>query len=274
MNSPLETSIYQNNIQNSQIRALIIDLDGVLWKGNQPIGNLVAIFAEIKRRNLQVILATNNATLSPQRFLDKLAGFGVNLEKRQLISSGLAAAHYLKKKFPNGGPVYIIGEQGLRQCLEESNFWEADRDVVAVVVGLDRELTYAKIAIAADLIRKGAPFIATNPDSTLPTPSGPVPGAGTMVAAVQVSSGVQPVLIGKPSPILYEIAIQRLNTRPDETLVIGDRLDTDIAGAQPLGCRTGLVLSGIATQQQAAAWQPPVDWIAEDLHALVNLLPK
>jgi 4-nitrophenyl phosphatase len=261
------------------LRALILDMDGVLWRGDQPIGDLPAIFNEIKRRGLLVTMATNNATLSVEQYLEKLSRFGVVVEKEQIVNSAGAVAYYLSSRFPQGGAVYIIGEAGLRQAIQEHGFTVQNEPAgdgaeppLAVVVGLDRNLTYEKLMRAALLIRAGAPFIATNPDRTLPMPQGLIPGAGSIVAAVQAATDQEPVMIGKPKPVMYQVALERMGVRPEETLVVGDRLETDIAGAQELGCRTALVLSGVSTLTQAKSWSPSPEFITADLADLIRKL--
>lgn len=255
----------------SQIRSLILDMDGVLWRDMQPIGDLPAIFNEIQNLGLRVILATNNATKSPQQFLEKLAGFGVNLEPRQIINSAMATAAYLKKKHPQGGNVFIVGNEGLRQILVEQGFRESDTNVIAVVAALDRELTYEKLKTATLLIRSGVPFIGTNPDRSFPVPEGQAPGAGAILAAIEAASDVKPLVIGKPRPDMYNAAIERLGTTPLETLVVGDRLETDIAGAQNGGFPNALVLSGVTTLDQSQLWKPAPDIITNDLESLIKL---
>jgi 4-nitrophenyl phosphatase len=137
---------------------------------------------------------------------------------------------------------------------------------------LDRKITYQKLSHATLLIRSGVPFYGTNPDKTYPSPEGLTPGAGSILAAIQTATDVVPVIGGKPGRFMFDLALETLGTLPAETLSIGDRLDTDILGAQQAGCRTALVLSGITTSQEAAAWSPSPDIIVEDLSSLVNLL--
>jgi 4-nitrophenyl phosphatase len=142
-----------------------------------------------------------------------------------------------------------------------------------VVAGLDRTLTYDKLTQAALLIREGSLFIGTNPDRTYPMPGGRlVPGAGAVLAALEAATDVAPVIIGKPAPEMYQVAMERLGTLAGETLVVGDRLETDIAGAQALGCQTALVLSGVTTQAAALAWEPAPDWIEANLTELLDRL--
>jgi len=260
------------SLDPSKLRALILDMDGVLWRADQPIGDLPAIFNQIDQLGLKVILATNNATKLPARFIDKLGSFGVSLEPWQVINSALATAHYLRQRFPHGGPVYIFGEAGLHHALHAEGFQHTERDPLAVVVALDRSMNYEKFRQATLLIRGGVPFIGTNPDRTFPTPEGLVPGAGSLLALLEATTDVQPIVIGKPSPAMYQVALDRLGTLPEQTLVVGDRLETDIAGAQALDCPSALVLSGVTNQQQAAEWRPKPDLIAANLAEVIQKL--
>lgn len=257
---------------STSIRALILDMDGVIWRGEHPIGDLQTIFAEMDCRGYRTVLVTNNATLSVQQYLQKLSRFGVALESWQVINSGQATADYLYQHYPQGGPVFIVGETGLLESLSERGFYHADSDVLAVVTGLDRTLSYEKLSRATLLIRAGAPFIGTNPDRTYPEPHGLVPGAGSILALLEAASGVSPTVIGKPAPEMYRFALERLGVSAREALVVGDRLETDIAGAQALGCRCALVLSGVTTEQEANKWTPEPDWIAPDLASLLENL--
>lgn len=260
-----------NKTNLSEIKALILDMDGVLWRDNAPIGDLATIFKTIMSR-YQVILATNNSTNSAAMYVEKLARFGVQLEDWRIVNSSQATAAYLKERFPKGGNIYIVGEKGLHQELTIAGFQHAEADVLAVVVGMDREINYAKLTLAARFIQQGALYIGTNPDRTFPTPQGLAPGAGAILAAIEAASDVKPILIGKPAPEMYRMALQRLNLQPEQALVVGDRLGTDIAGAQNLGCRSALVLSGVSSRQEAENWQPVPDLIVEDLTHLLELL--
>lgn len=256
-----------------RIKALILDMDGVLWRAGQPIGDLPAIFEEIGRRGLGVVLATNNATLSVAQYLEKLQTFGVALQSWQIVNSPQAVVHYLSQRMPGGGPVYVIGEDGLLATLAEGGYEHSETEARFVIAGMDRQLTYAKLSQATLLIRAGAAFIGTNPDRTFPVPQGLVPGAGAILAALEVATDVKPVIIGKPAPEMYRLALERLGVTPNQALVVGDRLETDIVGAQALGCSTALVLSGVTTEASARQWTPPPDWIVQDLWTLLEKLP-
>jgi len=254
------------------INGLIFDMDGVIWRGDQPLADLPYIFNTLHERGIQFILATNNTTLSIDNFLLKLQNFGVLLDKWQVINSSLATAVFLKKQFPEGGPVHIIGEEGLFETLREFEFYHQEQDVLAVIVGLDRKLTYEKLKQASFAIQSGAPFIGTNPDPSLPTPEGLIPGTGTMLAALEAASGIRPKCIGKPEPELYNLALKRLKCRPEETLVIGDRLETDIAGGQNIGCLTCAVLTGVASEEEARKWSPKIDFILNNVSEILDFV--
>lgn len=254
-----------------QIKALILDMDGVIWRESSPIGNLAAVFEHIDRLGLKFILATNNATRTPQQYVEKLAGFGATIESEKIINSAMAVAHLLHKKHPNGGPVYIFGEPGLTQALEEVGFYHSEENCLAVIASMDRKITFEKMRRATLLVRSGVPFYGTNPDRTFPTPEGLIPGAGAILGALEISTDVTPIIAGKPNPTLYEFALERLGTAPVETLAVGDRLETDILGGQRLGCPTALVLSGIATREEAVLYIPAVDFIVPELADLLDL---
>jgi 4-nitrophenyl phosphatase len=257
------------------VRGVVLDMDGVLWKDTSPIGDLSRIFGRMQALGLKVVLATNNATMTVDQYLKKLAGFGVALEAWQIITSSHGVAAALLKDFPDKGAVYVVGENGVITALCDAGFVTitdpADATpVVAVVGGMDRGLSYDKLRRAMTAIRGGARFYGTNPDATFPTPAGLVPGAGSVLAAIQTAGGVAPIVIGKPSPYMFHLAAERMQLPMQDILVVGDRLETDIAGGQAVKARTAAVLSGVCTPEQAAAWKPQPDIIAADLATLVG----
>lgn len=254
------------------VRGLILDMDGVLWLGDQPIGDLPAAFERIRQLELKTTLVTNNASRSVSFFLEKLRSFEVELEDWQVISSGHALVYLLKKDYPNIKRLFLMGEQGLEELLAEEGYQLVEQDAEAVVVSLDRQVTYDKLRQGSRMVRDGALLIATNRDPTLPRPDGLDPGAGVMVVAMETASGVNASFAGKPMPYAYQLAIERMGISPTETLVVGDRLATDIAGAQELGCPTALVLSGVSTVEDARNWSPEPDLVVEDLSAVLELL--
>ena len=241
-----------------------------------PIGDLPRIFDRMRTLGLKVMLATNNATMTVEQYLEKLAGFGVTLEAGQVITSAHGTASALTKAFPDKGAVYVVGEAGVLAALCDAGFKtitdpDDDTPVAAVVVGMDRALTYEKLRRAMWHIRAGAQFYGTNPDLTFPTPAGLVPGAGSMIAAVRAVAGVDPTIIGKPSPFMFTLAAERMQLEMQAILAVGDRLETDIAGGQAVGARTALVLSGVSTEEQAGRWAPQPDLIVKDLATLLSV---
>ena len=168
----------------------------------------------------------------------------------------------------------MIGEDGIRVALKEKGFEILSvanaTEAQAVVMGIDRSITFDKIAEATLLVRAGIPFYTTNTDRTFPTPRGEIPGSGAWISVITYATGIDPIIAGKPFPYLMELSLERLGTKKEETLVVGDRLETDIAAGQSVGCPTALVLSGVSTKAQAEAWMPKMDMIAENLKELVK----
>ncbi len=253
------------------IKGVICDMDGVLWRGETPLPGLHEFFALLESRHIGYILATNNASKTPEQYVDKLSRMGVSTTTDHVLNSATAAADYLATQAAPGTPVYAIGGPGVREALLSHGFTLTDGEPAAyVVVGWDRELTWRKLATATLLIRGGAGFIATNPDRTFPMENGLVPGNGAQVAALITATDVTPVMAGKPAPLLYERALARMGTSPEETLVIGDRLDTDILGGLRLGMPTALVLSGITRADELHTSPIHPDAVFDDLAALVR----
>lgn len=257
------------------VRGLILDADGVLWKDNQQIGDLAAAFGAISRMRLAVTLATNNAMMTVQEYLARLSGLGVALEPWQIVTAGEATADTVGSALPQRGSLFVVGEHGLRDALRERGFdvvvdSSVQRDFVGVIAGIDQDFTYAKLQKASTLVRAGVPFYGTNPDPTFPTPLGLAPGAGAVLAAIAAASGRQPIVVGKPSRLLFQTAAERMKLGAESVLVVGDRLETDIAGGQAFGARTALVLSGVSTREQAAAWSPAPTLVASSLGDLLG----
>jgi len=257
----------------SNIKALILDMDGVVWKADAPIGNLPEIFARIRERGLKFVFATNNGTKTPEDYQQKLADLGVDVEPWQVVTSALGIAFMLSQKYPRGTKIFMIGEAGIRVALEEKGFEILSvanaTEAQAVVMGIDRGINFDKIAEATLLVRAGIPFYTTNTDRTFPTPRGEIPGSGAWVSIITTATNIEPIIAGKPFPYLMELSLERLGTKKEETLVVGDRLETDIAAGQSVGCPTALVLSGVSTKAQADEWKPKMDVIADDLASLV-----
>jgi HAD superfamily hydrolase (TIGR01457 family) len=258
----------------SNIKALILDMDGVIWRADTPIGDLTEIFARVEARGLKYVFATNNGTKTPEQYVERLTRFGVKVEPSQVVTSALGVADMLAHQYPKSTKIFMIGEDGIRIALEEKGFEilsvkEAPAAEV-VVMGIDRGITFDKMCEATLLVRSGIPFYATNPDKTFPTPRGEVPGAGAWISVITTATDIEPTIAGKPFPYMLELSLEILGTSKEETLVIGDRLETDIAAGQAVGCPTALVLSGVSTRERAQKWYPQINILAHDLSTLIG----
>ncbi len=257
----------------SSISAIVSDMDGVLWRGDDPLPGLHAFFAMLRRRNLPFVLATNNSSKTRQDYVHKLAAMGVpHVPATCIVTSGTATASWLKRHHPPGTRVHVFGGDGLRVELDAAGFCVANEDVAVVVAGLNRDMCYADLHLASHLIRQGAQFIGTNPDTTFPAANGIAPGAGSLLAALQAASGVEPLVIGKPHAPMFEAALELLGSQPAQTLMIGDRINTDILGAARAGMRTALVMTGISTQAELDSSPLQPDIVCASLSVLVSSL--
>jgi 4-nitrophenyl phosphatase len=250
------------------ITHLIIDMDGVLYIGDRPMPCLREFFAFLRERQIQFILATNNSTRTPQQYVDKLAGMGVTVFPQEILVSGQATARFLARQYPRGTRVHVFGMPSLRQAMTNEGFTLADEDVQLVVASMDREVTFEKLKRATLLIRGGARFIATNLDPTNPSEEGLIPGTGAMIVALEAASGTQATAIGKPQPIMYQLAMEQMGATPATTAAIGDRVDTDILGGKRAGLATICVLSGSSDRAEAEAIE--TDLIFEDIAQLLE----
>jgi 4-nitrophenyl phosphatase len=252
----------------SDLRNLVIDMDGVLYRGNDPLPCLPEFIDFLRRAGIGFRLATNNSGSTPTQYAAKLAKMGAQVRPAEIITSGTATAHVLAQRYPRGTRVHVFGEQSVRDALTERGLQLADEDVQAVVASIDWGVNYEKIKRAAVLIRRGAAFYATNLDPTRPTEEGLVPGTGALIAAIQVGSETNPIAVGKPEPTMFELAMAEMGAVPSSTATLGDRIDTDMLGGQRAGLATILVLSGSTALAEAEAWGP--DFIFEDIADLLR----
>ena len=266
--------------ENNQIKNLIIDMDGVLWRGETPMSGLVEFFDTLRRKQKGFVLATNNATKTTDQYVEKLANFGVEIPNFQVLTSSEATAHFIRRQYPASKKAYIVGEIGLQKAMRAQGFdlLEADGFVGAgarvdfVVVGMARHVCYQHLASAAFLINHGARFVGTNPDITLPTEVGPLPGTGSLLAFLETATNVKPIVVGKPNETMFKEALRRLDGIPADTVMVGDRLNTDIAGGHRAGLRTMMVLTGISKEKDLTNADIQPDWVFPDLIHLAAYL--
>jgi len=250
------------------IQAVVLDMDGVLWRGDEPLPGLAPFFDFLRAESIPFVLATNNSTKTVDTYVQKLAHLGVQATPENIVTSAVAAADYLRRTHIDGLRVHVLGGPGLHETMRAAGFSLVAADADVVVVGLDPDLTYQKLAQAMQLIRGGARFIGTNGDRTFPLPDRLVPGAGSILAALQACTDQKPLIIGKPEKPMFEIALDRLGTPAGRTLMVGDRLDTDILGGQQAGLRTALLLTGVTTPEALATGSVRPDCVFDDLKAL------
>lgn len=257
-------------------------MDGVLWHGSTPLPGMQEFFLTVRTRGIPFILATNNAGATADAYVAKLARMGVEVREEEILTSGQATAWYLAQRYhPPATRVFAIGEEGLLKPLREAGFeltpshkescnFRADM----VVVGKDETLTWDKLATATLNLNLGAAFFGTNADTTFPTEIGITHGNGAILAALTAATGVKPVIIGKPEPIMYQQALARLGVEPHQVVAIGDRLETDILGAIRAGIRSLMVLSGVSSEADLRQVDYRPDWIVPDICAVTEMLQR
>lgn len=261
-----------------RFETFLIDGDGVLWRGERAMPGLDRFFDIVRLRGMNWALLTNNNTRTVGEYLAKLAGLGIEADAGQIFSSATATADYLKKRYGPGAPIHAVGMSGVIETLQDAGFLVSfgeempDHDVVAVAAGMDRSLTVDKVKVATRLILGGAEYVATNTDGTYPTPSGLSPGTGMVIGALKGTTGVMPTVIGKPEKAIFEAALEALSADKATTAMIGDRLETDILGAQRLGIPTIGVLSGVTTREEMAASEIQPDVVFESIAELAQAL--
>lgn len=255
------------------MRGLLIDLDGTLYHGNTMIAGADKLIRFLRERGIPYLFVTNNSTASPQTVADRLQGMGIPALPSDVCTSAQAAAAYVAELQP-GARVFAVGEAGLREALQDAGLQLVEEAPDYVVQGLDRSATYARLADAVRFIREGAPYVLTNPDVLLPSDGGFLPGAGSIAALLERAGGKQPTVIGKPSAILMDAALARLNVPAANAWVVGDNPFTDIAAGHAAGCPSLLVLTGFTNADncesllEQAGCRP--DEIIPDLHRLME----
>jgi len=274
VHSPSAQGIREETADHTRLAAicsLIIDMDGVLWHGNTPLPGLPEFFGFLRENDISFMLATNNSSLMPRQYSAKLARFGVQVPPEQVLTSSQATAAYVASICKPASHVYVIGGDGIRHALEAEGLVLTEHGAECVVVGWDRDLTWQKLKSASLLIHHGAHFVGTNPDNSYPTEHGPAPGNGAQLAAIRATTGVEPIVVGKPEPWLYQEAVRRMGAAPDATAAVGDRIETDIAGGKRAGLTTILLLSGIARLADVSQSPTKPDLILRDIRELVSI---
>lgn len=257
-------------------RAYILDLDGVVYRGQQILPGARAFVEEADAAGRPVLFLSNNSFATPDEVAAKLARLGIPYPEPRVLTAGQAAAAAIAERFP-GGRVFVLGVEAVERMVAAEglacvSLAEAPESAQAVLVGLDRRLTYERLRFALRAVLAGAAFVAINRDPRLPIEDGFEPGTGAIVAALAYASGMTPDVIGKPEPGIVHQALRRLGSQAGETLMIGDGLDLDIVAGHRAGVETALVLTGLNSRAEAdaAEGERRPDHVYDDLTALLE----
>jgi glycerol 3-phosphatase-2 len=256
--------------------ALLVDLDGVLYRGDQPIPEAPGVVERLRGSGPRVVFLTNNSARTPEEVAGKLRGMGIPADPRDVLTSAVATAAMLRRPGTSGaGTAFVIGGPGIRQALEGIGVRVVDGTAERadlVVVGWDPEVRYDDLRTAGLMVQRGARLIGTNPDRSYPAPDGLWPGAGALLAAVVATTGATPTVVGKPAAPMFEAAADLVGaTAP---LVVGDRLDTDIAGAAERGWDSMLVLTGASNPRDLPGAAALPTYVGATIAAVEDPLPR
>jgi len=244
----------------------LMDMDGVLVKGSTAIPGAARFIDRLNERGMPYLLLTNNPLYTPRDLAHRLQLAGLAVSDERIFTSALATAMFVHQQRPDG-KAYVIGESGLTSAIHDVGYVITDNEPDYVILGETHGYNIAQITKAIRLVAEGARFIATNPDPSGPTEHGLVPACGAMAALIEKASGVAPFFVGKPNPLMMRTALNYLGVHSEETVMIGDRMDTDIVGAVSSGMQTILVLTGVTKREDVDRfpYQPThiVDSIAD-----------
>jgi phosphoglycolate/pyridoxal phosphate phosphatase family enzyme len=249
-----------------RVRLVIFDLDGVVYRGHEPVAGAADLVAFLHEAGVIVRFATNNSMVARAGYVDRLGAMGVRTSAEEIVTSTSATVEHLRRHAPGVRAVLAIGADGMREELTDAGLdvtmadaaageqsgGPLERAYDAVVVGLDPHVDYRRLSVAMRAVEDGARLIATNADARYPTAVGFLPGAGSIVAALATATGVTPEVIGKPEPAMFRAILEAAGVAGDEAVVIGDNPDSDVAGAHRAGCAAILVLTGVADAALAA----------------------
>jgi 4-nitrophenyl phosphatase len=230
------------------LQALVLDIDGTLWEGDHACPGAVQLVRHLNRHQTPYALLSNNTTRLKREYATRLTKLGMLVPQEVIITAAQVVTWTLVKEAEPGARCLVIGEAGLLEAISEAGFEVTQTDhrgVRYVVIGMDRQLTYAKLKAAASAIRNGAQFLSSNPDPVFPNGQEVIPASGAIQAALEVSTGQKARVTGKPEPHGFRLAVERLGAMPAQTAVLGDQLETDILGAKRAGLQACLVLSSL-----------------------------
>lgn len=249
----------------------LIDMDGVMYRGNQLIPGADRFVAELLARDIPFLFLTNNSQRTRRDMAVKLRRLGIDVADDHIFTCAMATARFLAAQKPHG-TAYVIGEGGLLHALHHNGYSVVDHDPDYVVVGEGRVFSFEMMEAAVRMIANGAKLVATNPDPNCPTAQGPRPGCGAIVAMLEAATGRKAFSVGKPSPVMMRMARKQLGLTTAQTTMIGDTMETDILGGVQLGYRTILVLSGGTRREDLAQFAFRPDEIVDSVADLIETL--
>jgi NagD protein len=246
------------------MKSFVLDMDGVIYRGNQLIPGAREFIERLQANGNPFLFLTNNSQRTPLDFQRKLQRMGLEVPEERFFTSAMATASFLQSQRP-GGSAYVIGEAGLTHAMYQAGYSLTEVDPDYVVLGDTPSYDYAKIVTAVKLILGGARFIATNPDVSGPQEEGIHPACGALAAPIERVTGQQAYYVGKPNPLMMREALRRLDAHSEDSVMIGDRMDTDVLSGIGAGMRTVLVLTGVTTREEVAAYSYQPHQIVESL---------
>ena len=230
-------------------KSYLIDMDGVLVTGGTPIRGANEFIARLRERGAKFLVLTNNSKYTPGDLAFRLSGAGLDIQPECIFTSAMATGRFLASQRPQG-TAYVIGESGLTGAIHSAGYVITDRDPDYVVLGEASMYSLEQLTLATRLVAAGARFIATNPDPMGPTEAGIVPACGAVAALIERASGVSAFFVGKPNPLMMRLALNSIGAHSESTVMIGDRMDTDVIGGVQTGMETVLVLSGVTRREE------------------------
>ena len=255
-------------------KGYLIDLDGTMYKGTEEVDGAAQFIDYLNQQGIPHLYVTNNSTKTPEEVTAKLREMHIDAKPEEIVTSALATANFIANEKANAS-VYMIGGSGLKAALLDRRLTlRRDKHVDYVVIGLDEQVTYDKLAIATLAVREGATFISTNPDVSIPKESGLLPGNGAITGVVSVSTGQQPQFIGKPEPVIMDIALDILKLDKADVAMVGDLYDTDIMSGINVGVDTIHVQTGVTSFAEIQEKDVPPTYSVKDLNEVIRQLQQ
>ncbi|APH03804.1 TIGR01457 family HAD-type hydrolase [Bacillus weihaiensis] len=254
-------------------KGYLIDLDGTMYRGTEEIKEASEFVSSLAERNLPYLFVTNNSSQTPEQVAEKLRSFQIPATSDHIFTTSMATANYISMQQVNAS-VFAIGEEGLRDALQKKGLRLTEDNPDFVVIGIDRDITYEKLAQACLAVRSGATFLSTNGDIAIPTERGLLPGNGALTSVISVSTNTKPMFIGKPEKIIVEQAINQLGLAKEDVMMVGDNYDTDIMAGINCGIDTLLVHTGVTQKEHLDVLVQRPTYTVDDLAEYVKALKE